>query len=96
MTADVRITTAVKKSDTRLEEFFRVLFLGGTFSFTWSIKNTGIFSKWVLLRILNTLAVLHALLLSWGFLVAIRQNGEVSLRKFLRVFCFLFFFLNCF
>jgi len=56
-------TTAVKKSYSRLEEVFLVLFLEGTCSFTRGIKNTGLFSRQALLRLFNTLAVLQALLL---------------------------------
>lgn len=57
-------TRAVKKSYAHLEKVFLVLLLEGTCSFTWSIKNTGVLSRWALLRPFNTLVILQALLLS--------------------------------
>lgn len=54
----------MKKPCARLEEVLVGFFSTGICSFTWNIKNTGVFSKWARLRLFNTLAVLQALLLS--------------------------------
>lgn len=71
------------------KRFFFCFFSKGTFWLTWSIKNTGAFSKWALFR-LSTFWLFYK---HFCFhTVAIKQSGQVSPKKFLRDFCFLIFF----